>query len=119
MMRTAARKPCSTPTPADANGKFVFEDVLPGRYTLSAERTGFLRQNYGARGAAPGSPGVVLTLAAGQIMKDLNFKLVPQGVIAGRVTDSDGDPMPGLEVWVSHFTHFRGERQLSLVGEPA
>jgi len=32
----------------DAAGKFVFEDVLPGRYTLSAERTGFLPQNYGA-----------------------------------------------------------------------
>ena len=36
----------------DGAGKFVFEGVLPGRYTLSAERTGFLPQNYGARGAA-------------------------------------------------------------------
>ena len=104
---------------SDATGKFVFEDVLPGRYTLSAERSGFLRQNYGARGATPGSPGVVLTLAAGQIMKDLEFKLLSQGVIAGRVTDADGDPMPGLTIWVSYLTHFRGQRQLSLVGNPA
>lgn len=101
---------------ADATGKFLFEGVLPGRYTLSAERTGFLSQNYGARGAATGSPGSVLTLAAGQIMKDLNFKLIPQGVIAGRVTDADGDAMQGLDVWVSHITHFGGQRQFSLVG---
>lgn len=104
---------------SDATGKFVFEDVLPGRYTLSAERAGFLRQNYSARGATPDSPGVVLTFAPGQIMRDLNFKLSSQGVIAGRVTDADGDPMPGLEVWVLHFTHFRGQRQFSMVGVPA
>jgi len=67
----------------DGTGKFVFEGVLPGRYTLSAERTGFLAQNYGARGATNSSPGSVLALAAGESMKDLDFKLIPQGVVTG------------------------------------
>jgi len=104
---------------ADGAGKFVFEGVLPGRYTLSAERTGFMPQNYGARGAATDSPGSVLTLAAGQIVKDLDFKLIPQGVITGRVTDADGDPMPGVRVLVMQMVHARGQRGLSSMGVAA
>jgi protocatechuate 3,4-dioxygenase beta subunit len=94
----------------DGAGKFVFEGVLPGRYMLSADRTGFLPQNYGVRGAANSSAGSVLTLAAGEIMKDLNFKLIPQGVIAGRVTDADGDPMPGVQVSVNQTVRARRQR---------
>jgi protocatechuate 3,4-dioxygenase beta subunit len=104
-----------TDTTDDA-GKFVFERVLPGRYTLSAERTGFLSQNYGARGATTASPGSVFTLAAGQSMKDLNFKLFPQGVITGRVTDADGDPMPGIQVFAMQMYRVRGQRGLSPTG---
>ena len=100
----------------DGAGKFVFEDVIPGRYMLSAERTGYLLQNYGARGPTNSTPGLVLTLAAGQSMKDLDFKLIPQGVITGRVIDADGDPMPGVDVWVSSMNRFRGKSQLSLRG---
>ena len=100
----------------DGAGKFVFEGVLPGRYTLSAERTGFLAQNYGARGATDSSPGSVLTLAAGQSMKDLDFKLIPQGVITGRVTDADGDPMPGIQVFAMQTYRARGQRGLAPMG---
>jgi protocatechuate 3,4-dioxygenase beta subunit len=100
----------------DGTGKFVFEGVLPGRYTLSAERTGFLAQNYGARGATNSSAGSVLTLAAGQSMKDLDFKLISQGVITGRVTDSDGDPMPGIQVFAMQTYRARGQRGLAPMG---
>jgi carboxypeptidase family protein len=100
----------------DGAGKFVLEGVLPGRYTLSAERTGFLSQNYGGRGATKRGPGLVLTLAAGHLVKDLNFKLIPQAVITGRVTDADGDPMPHVGVSVMQNLHVRGQRQLSPVG---
>jgi len=100
----------------DGAGKFVLEGVLPGRYTLSADRTGFLPQDYGARSAATGSPGSVLTLTAGQIVKDLNFKLIPQGVITGSVTDADGDPMPGVRVLVIQMVRARGQRGLSSMG---
>ena len=98
---------------ADGAGKFVFDGVLPGRYTLTAERTGYLLQNYGARAATNSAPGLVLTLAAGQIMKELNFKLIPQGVITGRVIDADGDPMPGVQVSVLQMYHAGRQRGLS------
>jgi hypothetical protein len=101
---------------ADGAGKFVFEGVLPGRYTLTAERTGYLSQSYGARGATNSAPGLVLSLAAGQIMKDLNFKLIPQGVITGRVIDADGDPMPGVQVSVMQMYHAGRQRGLAPKG---
>ncbi len=100
---------------SDANGNFVFDAVPPGSYYLSAERIGFLTENYGARTANPGR-GTVLTLAAGQAVKDLTFKLSPQGVISGRVVDSDGDPLQGFQVRVMKMFRMRGQSRLSVTG---
>jgi carboxypeptidase family protein len=99
---------------SDASGNFLFEAVSPGRYTLEAQRTGFMAQYYGTRSSANTYPGSVLALAAGQIMKGLNFNLIPQGVITGRVMDADGDPFPGVRVQVMRM--FRGKRGVSPFG---
>src|SRR5712692_5149544 len=50
---------------SDTEGKFKFENLEPGRYSLSAEKTGFTRQQYGSRSGSMG-PGTQLTLVAGQ-----------------------------------------------------
>jgi len=60
----------------DAGGRFVIEKIDPGRYNISADRNGFVRFQYGARG--PGRPGTPLTLSPGQHTRDLVFRLVPQ-----------------------------------------
>src|ERR1700732_2409961 len=39
--------PASYSSETDAAGHFVFEEVDPGRYTLSAERSGYVRGTYG------------------------------------------------------------------------
>src|SRR6185369_11487556 len=80
----------------DNAGKYVFEDVAEGRYTLAAEKAGFVTQRYGAR--ATGSTGTVLSLIQGVQLKDLNIKMTPQGVISGKVTDQEGDPLTGGQV---------------------
>src|SRR5437660_9774848 len=59
----------------DNEGKFLFEDIDPGKYTLMAERTGFVRQTYGA--SSPTRAGTLLMLDSGQHLKDLVFKLTP------------------------------------------
>ena len=84
---------------SDAEGKFKFENLEPGRYTLWAEKTGFVRQQYGASSGQFG-PGAPLTLASGQAMKNLEFKLTPQGVISGKVLDEDGEPLSRVSVQV-------------------
>jgi len=94
----------------DATGKFRIENVEPGKYFLMAERTGFVRQQYGARKNS--MPGTLLTLTAGHEMKSIDFKLVPQGVITGRVLDEDGDPLPRATVQVMMKRYNRGKQQL-------
>jgi uncharacterized GH25 family protein len=94
----------------DNAGKFVFEDVAEGRYTLSAEKAGFVTQRYGARTTA--SSGTVLNLVSGVGLTDLNIKMTPQGVVSGKVTDLDGDPVNGARVNVMRYTYPRGRKQL-------
>ena len=98
----------------DNAGKFVFEDVAPGRYTLSAEKPGFVTTRYGARSNT--SPGSQLTLTAGMELKSLSIKMTPQGVIAGKVLDQDGDPVASALVQVLRMAYVRGRRQAQPTG---
>ena len=66
--RVVLRKEESRETPqavgTDADGKFQFKNVEPGRYRVYAVRNGYVRQEYGQRSST--RPGTVLTLAPGQ-----------------------------------------------------
>ncbi len=96
-------------TTGDA-GQFVFDNVAPGRYTLSADKAGFLPALYGAR--SEGSPALQLTLAAGDQKKDLDLIMTPQGVITGKVIDQDGDPVANVQVTVARYGYSNGRRTL-------
>ena len=106
--------PTSYTSTSDAAGHFVFEEVEPGRYTLSAERSGYVRGNYGARSNA--SVATPLALSAGQKMTGISFKLTPQGIISGRITDEDGDPVTRSQVMVYQSRYQNGRRTLSMAG---
>jgi Carboxypeptidase regulatory-like domain len=96
-------------TVSDANGNFVFEDVDPGRYSLSAEHSAYLRAA-NARGQ--------ITVAAHEVVKAGRIALTAQGVISGRVTDEGGDPLPGgVQVQVSrwHWDAQTGVRTLTQI----
>jgi Carboxypeptidase regulatory-like domain len=94
----------------DNEGKFSIENIDPGRYTLGAERQGFVTQNYGAR--RPSGPGTTLELKSSQALKDISFKLTPQGVIAGRVIDEDAEPVSGVSVQVLQYKYLLGKKRL-------
>ena len=93
----------------DAEGRFAFDDLAPGRYALSASRSGFTTQAYGAKrpGGRGGNP---LTLLPKQEMKDLRINLTPHGVVIGRVVDEDGDPRVGVPVSAIK-SEWRGSRR--------
>jgi hypothetical protein len=80
----------------DANGAFVLNGVLPGRYRFAATRTGYVPQAFKAKAA--GSEGAILTLEAGQQLTEILFRLVRTAALVGRVTDEDGEPVAGVEV---------------------
>ena len=95
----------------DDAGHFAFTAVPPGKYQLSAERTGYLRQSYGARKYSGG--GTPVLLGDGQTVKDIVFKLSPQAVITGKVLDEDGEPVANMQVRAQKYVYRGGKRQWS------
>ena len=98
----------------DGEGKFRMDPVEPGRYLLFAERQGFVRQQYGARNNF--SMGTIVTLAAEQELKSLEFKMTPHGIITGRVLDEENEPLARANVQVLQKRYVRGKLQTAPVG---
>ena len=98
-------------TETAADGTFRIENVLPGRYHLFAERTGFLDIDKQRR-----ADGRVLSLSEGQQVTDIQIRLQAAAVIRGRVTDEDGEPMQGAEVTVMRQTFAGAHRHWEQVG---
>jgi protocatechuate 3,4-dioxygenase beta subunit len=98
----------------DAAGHFSINHIPPGRYDLSVDRTDYLPSHYGQD--QPDKPGATLSLAPGQKMTDLLFRLSRMGIITGRVQDEDGDPVRGVTVTVLYHTTVRGKPKIEEVG---
>jgi hypothetical protein len=94
------------------DGAFRIENVMPGRYHLFAERSGLLDTDR-QRGR---SDGRILTLAAGQELKDLHLHLQAAAVVRGRVTDEDGEPLQNAEVTVLRQTFVAGHKHWEQAG---
>jgi hypothetical protein len=95
-----------------ADGSFHIENILPGRYRLFVERSGYQEIDKHHRR----TEGRVLTLTAGQQLKDLVIRLQAAAVIEGRVTDEDGDPMPEAQVAVLRQSFVAGRSHWEQVG---
>jgi protocatechuate 3,4-dioxygenase beta subunit len=81
---------------SDPEGHFRIENILPGRYLLFVERTGYIEVDKKRRR----TEGIAISLEAGQEVKDQVLHMLPAAIIAGRVVDEDGDPMPKVQVTV-------------------
>lgn len=112
LRRTDGRGEAGYAASTDAAGVFRFADVEPGKYVLYVQRNGYISQQYSSLGRA----GSTFTLAPGQELTGVVVKLVPQGVISGKVTDEDGDPVAQCAVAVLSQRYFRGKRQYQPVG---
>jgi protocatechuate 3,4-dioxygenase beta subunit len=86
------------PVLSDADGRFVFPALPPGRYSLSASKAGFAKQAFGAR--APGDAGTPIRLAAGTVVDDVVVALPRGAAIAGMVIDETGEPASGVSVTI-------------------
>ena len=83
---------------ADTNGRFIFQDLVPGAYLLRASADGYARQEYNMRPGTVSGTTVQVNLSAGQAAKGTVFRLVPGGTVSGRVTGSNGEPVVNIEV---------------------
>lgn len=79
------------------DGAFSMGGVPAGVYLLMAERTGFVQMlKEAVRMQTP-----AITLQAGRPLTDYKVEMSPRAVIAGRVTDEYGDPVPNVRVEAS------------------
>ncbi|HXC42491.1 MAG TPA: carboxypeptidase-like regulatory domain-containing protein [Candidatus Dormibacteraeota bacterium] len=95
-----------------ADGGFHIENIAPGRYHMFVERTGYQEIDKHHRR----TDGRVLTLSAGQELKDLVIRLQAAAVVEGRVTDEDGDPMPEAQVAILRQSFVAGRSHWEQVG---
>ena len=98
----------------DQEGKYVFADVDKGRYTLTGQKSGFLRGSYGSRVSR--SMGTQIELSEGQSLVDLKIELIPQGVVSGRVVDEENEPLQNVNVSLLRSQYVRGIKQMVPLG---
>jgi len=103
--------PAASPISRDTDIQRHFHlELRPGSYRLWVEREGFARQSYGS--AVPEGTGSILSVASGQELHDLAFRITPLGALSGRVFDPDGDPLQGVGIQVLRVSYASGMRQL-------
>src|SRR5258708_22343050 len=100
-------------TKTTGDGRFELRNVPAGRYKLLVSRSGYLETEYGQK--KPSDPGATFTLPPGQTKTDLIFKLIPAAVIAGRVFNEDGEPLPNASVTASREAYQEGRRTMAPV----
>jgi len=94
----------------DSNGAFAFPTVEPfDRYEWSAYCKGFAMPLPARDTMADLAP---LSVAEGSRLSNVVFKLVPLGVISGRIVDEDGEPVRGVTIQAMQYAFPTGSRRL-------
>jgi hypothetical protein len=99
-------------TATDDRGRYLFEHLAGAVYTISAAKGGYVTTSYGA--ARPGQPASPIPLAEGQRFAANALPLMRGGVIAGRLTNAKGRPMPAnTTVQAFALRVVNGQRRIS------
>lgn len=83
--------PPMSETITDQAGQFKVDNVQPGEYEVRLERSGYTSD-------AKVKRDKTITVIAGQDTKDVVFQMLPAAVILGKIVDSEGDPVPNVDV---------------------
>jgi len=96
-------------TMTDSSGNFRFEGLAAGSYYLSPRKPGYFERDESS------NPMMMARVAAmtevGPDTPAVSLKLIPESVIFGHVTDSDGLPVQRLPVQGMRLTIADGRRQ--------
>jgi hypothetical protein len=79
---------------AGDDGSFSFDGLSPGKYSLTAQRHGYIEQSYEEHDQY----STAIAVGPGLNSEDLIFKLNAEGIISGTVTDEAGEPVRGAQV---------------------
>jgi hypothetical protein len=88
----------SEPVFTDGSGRFAFKDLRAGRYTLSAEKTGYGKAQYGSNTEL--DPPFAIEIADAVAVDAVEIRMVKGAAVMGRIVDDLGDPVVGAAVSV-------------------
>jgi hypothetical protein len=89
-------------TTTEADGRFVFRNVRPGRYRLVTNRPGYVRRP------------MSVTVTAGRT-EEVQLVMTATGAISGRVYGQNGEPLGNIDVSALKPTYQNGRRVLTAV----
>jgi protocatechuate 3,4-dioxygenase beta subunit len=98
----------------DAQGRFEFKEMPAGRYTITANKAGFVGLQHGQR--RPSESGTPLEISDAQVMDKLVLALPRGSVISGRVFDEFGEPIANAVVNALRYGYAAGARRFMPAG---
>jgi len=101
-----------TETTSGADGRFGFENVAKGKYSLIAQGRGFSEQAYQQH--APYSTAVAV--GPGLVSENLVFQLVPDGSISGAVLDEENETVRNGDALLFSRSGATGKMELTARG---
>ncbi len=112
-LKSTSNEAPSIAVEADEHGKFVIQKAVPGKYSISAERDGFLRSSEAHSGST--RLAAVIDLDSGQQLRDVTIRLKPWSVLSGRVRFNDAEPAIGVLVQAYKDAFLRGKHTFGMV----
>lgn len=99
-----------------SDGRFRFDNLAPGKYSLAGRRTGFAAQFYQQHDEF----STAIAVGPGLASENLIFTLTPDASISGLVLDEENEPVRGGQVMLflrsTGAVHLRGETTLDEQG---
>lgn len=88
------------------SGQFVFPNLTPGKYRLSAQKRGYLTRSFNQHDGFSSA----IMVGADQNSSNLLFKLPRESVISGVVSDEAGEPVRNAQILVYTAGLVQGEQ---------
>jgi hypothetical protein len=98
----------------DEQGRFELTELVGGRYTLTAQKSGYVSLSYGQR--RPSERGTPVDLPPGQAIDKITIGLPRGGVITGRIADEFGEPLAEVFVRLERYGFGPAGRRLMAAG---
>ena len=102
----------------DAQGRWSIANATCGTFYPQATRDGFIQNNQFGPLTASRSNNII-QLTSGSPVNGIRISLMPGGVIAGTVRDSDGDPVDSARIQIMRTNVQNGKRVLNNQGGTA
>ena len=101
----------------DAEGRYEFRDLPAGRFSLMANKAGYVTVQYGQ--TRPFESGKPIDLSEGQTLDKADISMPRGSAISGRLVDEFGDPVVDAIVNAMRSVWSGGRRRLQPTGRTA